>query len=162
MGPWTGRDLHPKLPSQDSYLVWLGLAQVLYMLLLLLWVCICNFPAICRRYCRVLPLTIQFGWHNLSVPLLWALEEEVIIHISFKNVHSTISYFQTPSQLWIFVLISDYWKEKFLWWELRQVLIYGYSDTSLKGGLIFCPDSKIIVAFFLRVYGVSSHMSLVQ
>ena len=61
-------------------------------------------------------------------------------------MHSTISYFQHLSQLWLFVLIYDYWKEKFPWWGLRQVLIYGYSDTSLKGGLIFCPDSKIIVA----------------
>jgi hypothetical protein len=42
------------------------------------------------------------------------------------------------------MLINIYCEEKFLWWGLRNSLIYGYNNKSLGVGLMLCPFSRMI------------------
>lgn len=59
------------------------------------------------------------------------------VDVPFRAEHVTVSYFLDQSQ--VSVLITIYGQKKFLWWGLRDVLIYGYSGIIRgQGEGIFC------------------------
>lgn len=65
------------------------------------------------------------------------------IDVPFMAEHYTDIYSPQQDQLWVSVLTTVQCPEKFLWWGLRDVLIYGHRGTYLKNSLKSCPLNKI-------------------
>ena len=77
----------------------------------------------------------------MIIPKPW--EEGMCSGVTHRNEHSTVSYCLRVDQLLVSVLITIHF-QKFLWWELRDLHIYGYSDKLLWVGTILCPFRRTI------------------
>lgn len=65
-----------------------------------------------------------------------ALSLEFNKDIIFNIKYSTVSHSLHIMQVWVTVLITIYCKKELLWWEVSNVLIYGYNNT-LFGHVLF-------------------------
>lgn len=79
------------------------------------------------------------SFHPVFHDIPWALGKgRYDTDVLFMAYHSLVTYF---GQLWVSVLIAMHWQKKFLWWNLRDMLIYAYRDMDLEGILY---DIKLI------------------
>lgn len=104
-----------------------------------LWVHMCSCPAVSRKHC-ILELT----HHLWSSPFFFPpfLVGRGVVWTS--HLELSIPQPLILCTRWGFVLISDYCKERLLWWGLRDPSIHGYSGKSPGIIRILCPFSRII------------------
>lgn len=67
------------------------------------------------------------------------------IDVPFMAEHYTDIYFPQQDQFWVSVLTNVHCSEKFIWWGLRDVLIYGHRGTHLKNSLKSWPFNKMTI-----------------
>lgn len=138
--PFSHSYIHPLFPNYTSlgslslsFLVvvklyylyciffWLKISQIFYMLSQLLWICMCNFPAVFRK-CSFL-LFNNHLWLFQSLCLLkWFLSFErrgYNMDVLFRADNPQISHSLHLGKLWLSVLIPIYCKTKLLWWVER-------------------------------------------
>lgn len=71
-----------------------------------------------------------------------SLEFNKDISLSIKDF--TVSHALHNMQVWVTVLITIYCKKKFFWWEVSNVLIYGYNNTLSGLGLFLYSLSGVV------------------
>lgn len=61
----------------------------------------------------------------------WAFGRGGAEYVNFREENAAVCYFRYLGNLWVPVLITIYYKQKFLQWGSRDALINGYNDESL-------------------------------
>ena len=149
--------------SQSCSLGWFKLSRCCQSL----WAHIHIHLIVCGKhhlleFCTTSELTtfLLLLWHR-SLCLEWrGLIKRCHLELSAPNFHSLHIV-----QLWVSVLIAIYCTEKYPWWGLSDVLIYGYSCMSSWVILLLCLFSRMIAICFplgLRLTWQQVHGPLYQ
>lgn len=67
------------------------------------------------------------------------------IDIEFMPEYSQTFFSLHFNQLWVSAFMIIQCTKKFLWWQLRIALIYGYNNKYLEGSLVLCLFKKVMV-----------------
>lgn len=122
-----------------------------------------NFCAWCLNYCEFSCTTVLLCTENTvylqsstsasnnlsttpsSTKISEPWEEEVWYWLSpLRAENPKYSCSLHFGQLWVSMSIIVYWRQKFLWCRLRDILIYQYNNKSLEASITLCLFSKVM------------------
>lgn len=110
------------------------------------WCCvsICTTVLLCPEY---FPVVLHYLWLlQYFCPLFckdsWALVKWMEMWVSCLRLSSVLC---TLNQLWVFLFLNIYWRKKFLWWGLKDELVYWNTNKFLGIGLSLSLFNKVMV-----------------
>lgn len=135
------------LSSSGLYFSRLDLTKIFSTQPQLLWIHVCNHSVMISKkkknvhYRYSLPVVLIIFLTPLPWWALSLRRRRFAMDVSFRFEHLTVFHYLHIVPVWVYILMTIYCNKKFLWQQLRDVLIYGHKAKSPGCSLILYAPS---------------------